>query len=186
VVRSAIVVLPERDLDAASRMISGLSDILEVSAVVAGGGTRQASVRRGLAMVSDDSSHVLCHDAARPFASPALYDAVLGAVSGEIRGAVPGIRSTDTVKRVEGSRVVETVPRDGLVLTQTPQAFDADALRESHERADAEGWEATDDALLLERAGFPIAVVHGEEMNFKITTEADLRRAESLVASGEL
>ncbi len=181
-----MVVFPESDLGVASRMVSDLKDIVEVTAVVAGGATRQESVRRGLAVIPDDAALVVCHDAARPFASPTLYDGVVRAVSGEVPGAVPGIRIPDTVKRVASGRVAETLSRDELILVQTPQAFDGSALRETHERAATEGWEATDDAMLLERAGLRVAVVPGEELNFKITTEADLRRAESLVASSEL
>jgi len=183
---SAVVVFPEGDLEAASRMASGLRDTVPVTAVVAGGATRRESVHRGLGLVPDDAALVVCQDAARPFASPDLYDRVVRGVTGEFRGAVPGIRIADTVKRVESGRVSETLSRDELVLVQTPQAFDAPALRETHERAAAEGWEATDDAMLLERAGLAVAVVPGEEMNFKVTSEADLRRAESLVASSEL
>ena len=183
---SAVVVLPEADLEVASRMVSELRDIVDVSAVVAGGDSRQASVRRGLGVVESDHSPVVCHDAARPFASPALFDAVVRAVSGDCRGAIPGLRVSDTVKVVEDGRVVQTLPRDGLVLAQTPQAFDLAALRDAHARVVTEGWGATDDAVLLEDAGFTVAVVPGEEMNFKITTEADMRRAETLVASGEL
>jgi 2-C-methyl-D-erythritol 4-phosphate cytidylyltransferase len=180
------VVFPEADLEAASRLTFALRDVVPVSAVVSGGATRQESVRRGLAAVPDDVTVVACHDAARPFASPALYDRVIEAVSGPYRGAVPGMPSADTVKRVETGRIVETLPRDRLVLVQTPQAFDTEALRGAHDRAEAEAWEATDDAMLLELAGHAVAVVPGEAMNFKITTEADLRRAESLLASGEL
>jgi 2-C-methyl-D-erythritol 4-phosphate cytidylyltransferase len=183
---SAVVVFPEPELAAASRLASGLRDVVPVTAVVAGGSTRQESVRRGLAVVPDDGALVVCHDAARPFASPALYDAVVRAVSPDCPGAVPGVRSSDTVKRVGSGRVLETLARDELVLAQTPQAFDAAVLRDAHERAAREGWTATDDAMLLERAGHAVAVVPGEDLNFKITTEADLRRAESLVASSEL
>ena len=183
---SAVVVFREDDLETASRLTFALRDIVPVSAVVSGGATRQESVRRGLAAVPDGVTVVVCHDAARPFASPTLYDRVVEAVSGEYRGAVPGMPSADTVKRVEAGRVVETLPRDRLVLVQTPQAFDAAALRGAHDRAEAEAWEATDDAMLLELAGHAVAVVPGEARNFKITTEADLRRAESLVGSGEL
>jgi 2-C-methyl-D-erythritol 4-phosphate cytidylyltransferase len=183
---SAVVVFPQDDLETASRLTSSLRDIVSVSAVVSGGATRQESVRRGLAAVPDGTAVVVCHDAARPFASPALYDRVVEAVSGVYRGAVPGMPSADTVKRVEAGRVVETLPRDRLVLVQTPQAFDAEALRGAHDRAEAEAWEVTDDAMLLELAGHAVAVVPGEAMNFKVTTEADLLRAESLVGSGEL
>jgi len=180
------VVFPEADLEAAGRLTSALQDVVPVSAVVPGGATRQESVRRGLAAVPDGVTVIVCHDAARPFASPILYDRVVEAVSGTYRGAVPGVPSVDTVKRVETGRVVESLPRDRLVLVQTPQAFDAEALRGAHDRAEAEAWEATDDAMLLELAGHAVAVVLGEATNFKITTEADLLRAESLVGSGEL
>jgi 2-C-methyl-D-erythritol 4-phosphate cytidylyltransferase len=182
----AVLVAPEAQLEIVMRMSTDLRDIVRVSAVVAGGDSRQESTRRGLAAVLADASVVVCHDAARPFASPALYDRVVAAVDGDARGAIPGIRSPDTVKDVRDGTVARTVPRDGLVLAQTPQAFDASALRAAHERAAEEGADATDDAMLLEAAGLAVAVVHGEEMNFKITTEADMRRAEWLVASSEL
>jgi 2-C-methyl-D-erythritol 4-phosphate cytidylyltransferase len=182
----AVLVAPEGQLEPALRMASDLRDAVPVSAVVAGGDSRQESVRRGLAAVVADATVAVCHDAARPFASPALYERVVTAVSGDVRGAIPGIRSSDTVKRVGGGAVQETLSREALILAQTPQAFDADALRTAHERGANEGWDATDDAMLLERLGLAVAVVEGEEMNFKITTEADMRRAEWLVASGEL
>ena len=182
----AVLVAPEAQLEVAMRMSTDLSDTVRVTVVVAGGESRRESTRRGLSAVLAEASVVVCHDAARPFASPALYDRVVAAVAGDVRGAVPGIRSPDTVKDVRDGTVAGTVPRDGLVLSQTPQAFDAAALRTAHERAASEGWDVTDDAMLLERAGLAVAVVEGEEMNFKITTEADMRRAEWLVASGEL
>jgi 2-C-methyl-D-erythritol 4-phosphate cytidylyltransferase len=182
----AVLVAPEGQLEIAMRMSTDLRDTVRVSAVVAGGDSRQESTRRGLVAVPADASVVLCHDAARPFASPALYDRVVAAVGGDVRGAIPGIRSPDTVKDVRDGMVAATFPRDELVLAQTPQAFDAKALRTGHERAAEEGLDVTDDAMLLEDAGLAVAVVQGEEMNFKITTEADMRRAEWLVASGEL
>lgn len=182
----AVLVAPEAELEIALRMSNDLSDTVRVSAVVAGGDSRQESTRRGLAAVLADAAVVVCHDAARPFASPALYDRVVAAVDGDARGAVPGIRSRDTVKDVRAGTVARTFPRDGLVLAQTPQAFDATILRTVHQRAVEEGLDVTDDAMLLEAAGLAVAVVEGEEMNFKITSEADMRRAEWLVASGEL
>ncbi len=182
----AVLVAPEAQLEIAMRMSTDLSDTVRVTAVVAGGESRRESTRRGLSAVLADASVVVCHDAARPFASPALYDRVVAAVAGDARGAIPGIRSPDTVKDVRDGTVTRTFPRDGLVLSQTPQAFDAGALRSVHERELERGPDATDDAMLLEMAGLTVAVVDGEEMNFKITTEADMRRAEWLVASGEL
>jgi 2-C-methyl-D-erythritol 4-phosphate cytidylyltransferase len=142
-----------------------------VLGVVAGGDTRQRSVWLGLAAVPDGAEVVVCHDAARPFAGPALFRRVVEALRAGMRqgvaGVVPVVASADTVKRARDGRVLETLPRDELVLAQTPQAFDPRALREAHENAERIGLAATDDAMLLEAAGFVVAVVPG-----------DLRRAE--------
>ena len=152
-----LVVPPERADD----------DEPSVDAVVAGGATRSASVRAGLAAVPDDAEMIVVHDASRPWASPALFQAVLAAVQD---GAVPGLPLADTVKRVDGDRVVETVDRTTLVAVQTPQAFRADVLRKAH----AAGDEATDDAALVERIGGTVVVVPGEPGNRKITVRDDL------------
>jgi 2-C-methyl-D-erythritol 4-phosphate cytidylyltransferase len=185
-VRSAVLVVPDGEIERATTMDADLRDVVVVRAVVAGGASRQESVSAGLAAVPAGTQIVLCHDAARPFASPELFDRVAAALDGDVRGAIPIVASPDTVKRVRDGLVVETLPRDELVLVQTPQAFDIRVLREVHERALREGLRVNDDAGLLEAAGFPVAAVEGEAMNFKITSEADLRRAEWLVASGEL
>jgi 2-C-methyl-D-erythritol 4-phosphate cytidylyltransferase/2-C-methyl-D-erythritol 2,4-cyclodiphosphate synthase len=150
-----------------------------VDAVVAGGETRQASVRAGLAAVAGDVEHILCHDAARPLASPALVTRALEALQGW-DGVVPVLRVIDTVKRVQDGRIEGTEPRDALALAQTPQAFTSAALRDAHERAVAAGFEGSDDALLLERAGYRVRAIDGERTNLKITTAEDLRLAEAL------
>jgi 2-C-methyl-D-erythritol 4-phosphate cytidylyltransferase len=154
---------------------------LGAHAVVTGGATRQASVRAALAAVPQDAPAVLCHDAARALATPALFAAVLEALEGW-DGVVPVVPVADTVKRVRGERVVGTEPREELALAQTPQAFVAEALRDAHARAEAAGVEATDDAALLEWAGYRVRVVPGEATNLKITTRADLGWAELLLA----
>lgn len=150
-----------------------------VDAVVAGGETRQASVRAGLAAVAGDVEHILCHDAARPLASPALFTRALEALEGW-DGVVPVLRVIDTVKRVQDGRIEGTEPRDALALAQTPQAFTSAALRDAHDRAAADGFEGSDDALLLERAGYRVRAIDGERANLKITTAEDLRLAEAL------
>jgi 2-C-methyl-D-erythritol 4-phosphate cytidylyltransferase len=148
-----------------------------VAATVPGGATRSASVRAGLAAVSSDVEIVVVHDAARPLASPALFELVVDAVRGGADAAIPALEVADTLKRVDGPRVAETVPRDGLVAAQTPQAFRVEALRQAHAR----GGDATDDAALVEATGGTVVVVPGDPRNLKITTVADLALATTLL-----
>jgi 2-C-methyl-D-erythritol 4-phosphate cytidylyltransferase len=144
-------------------------------AVVAGGATRSASVRAGLAAVPEDAEVVVVHDAARPAATPALFAAVVAAVRAGADGALPGVPVVDTIKRVAGDVVMATLDRAELVAVQTPQAFLASTLRRAH----AAGGEATDDGALVEAAGGRVVVVPGEPDNVKITTPADLARLAS-------
>ena len=150
-----------------------------VSAAVAGGATRSASVRAGLDAVAESATIVVVHDAARPVASTELFNAVIDAVRGGADAAVPALPVPDTVKRVDGDHVLETVARDGLVTVQTPQAFQARALRAVH----ATGDDATDDAALIEAAGGRVVVVPGDPANLKVTTQADLGVAAALLAA---
>ena len=144
---------------------------------VDGGATRSESVRCGLAVVPDGADIVVVHDAARPLASPALFDAVTAAVRDGAAAAVPALPVSDTLKRVDGDQVVETVDRAQLVAVQTPQAFRADAVRAAHARAD----DATDDAALVEQAGEKVVVVLGDARNLKITDADDLVIATALL-----
>ena len=144
---------------------------------VDGGATRSASVRCGLAAVPDDADVVVVHDAARPLASSALFDSVIGAVRDGAAAAVPALPVADTLKRVDGERVIETVDRSHLVAVQTPQAFRAEALRAAHAPAD----DATDDAALVEQAGERVVVVPGDPRNLKITDADDLVIATALL-----
>jgi 2-C-methyl-D-erythritol 4-phosphate cytidylyltransferase len=146
---------------------------------VAGGPTRSESVRNGLAAVPNDATIICVHDAARPFASAALYEAVVAAVVAGADCAVPGVPVTDTVKIVDDAGVVLSTPdRATLRAVQTPQAFRAAALRAAH----AGRSEATDDAALVEAAGGRVVVVDGEADNRKITFPEDLEWARAHVA----
>jgi 2-C-methyl-D-erythritol 4-phosphate cytidylyltransferase len=142
-----------------------------------GGATRSESVRSGLARIPDSAQVVLVHDAARPLASRALFDAVIAAVRDGADAAVPSIPVADTLKRVEGDLVVGTVDREQLVAVQTPQAFRASVLRAVH----AQGGEATDDAALVEASGGHVVVVPGDPRNLKITDPDDLVIAAALL-----
>lgn len=148
-------------------------------AVVVGGATRQDSVRRALEALPPGFDAVLCHDVARPLASPRLFETVLGGLE-RADGVVPVVPVADTVKRVTNGWIVETVSREDLALAQTPQAFVREALERAHEAAEADGASVTDDAALLERLGKRVAVVPGEAENLKVTGPDDLELAEAL------
>lgn len=142
-----------------------------------GGATRSASVRAGLACVPATADVVVVHDAARPLATAALYQRVVEAVRDGADAAVPAVPMPDTLKRVRGGVVVETVPRADLVAVQTPQAFRRDVL----ERAHAGAGDDTDDAALVEAGGGKVVVVEGDARNFKVTVAADLELARALI-----
>jgi len=165
--------------------------------VVAGGPTRTASTRCGLAAVPADAGVILVHDAARPFASPDLFRSVIDAVRAGVDGAIPGLPVTDTVKTISVVEttsipslanavdrpavtplVVATPDRATLVAVQTPQAFRAEVLLRAHQQ-EAEG---SDDASLVEMVGGTVIVVPGEPDNRKITHPEDLVWARELVA----
>ena len=151
-----------------------------------GGATRQQSVKAGLEKVDSDSDIVVIHDGARPFVSPVLIDrCVESAVQ---NGAVVvGLPARDTIKFVsEDHRVLSTPDRKTLWEIQTPQAFRREVIVEAHERAVRAGFEATDDAMLVEQAGKPVWVIDGEKTNLKITLPEDLWLAEAMIREGRV
>jgi len=155
----------------------------KLRATVPGGERRQDSVRAGLAAASPEAEWLLIHDAARPLVPAGLIAAVLGAARAH-GAALPLLPVTDTVKRKDGARVGETLPRESLGLAQTPQAFRAALYREALEAADRDGVAATDDVALVERLGRPVAWVEGAPQNLKVTTADDLAYLEWLMARG--
>ena len=157
--------------------VGAVWDGAPVAVAVPGGSSRSASVRAGLGAVRSDADIVVVHDAARPLASVGLFEAVIDAVRAGAAAAVPVVEVADTLKRIEGQRVVATIPRDGLVAVQTPQAFRTDALHRAHLSGD----DATDDAALVEAAGGDVVVVPGDPRNLKVTTAADLALADALL-----
>lgn len=173
---SLVVTVPEGMEDRAAEL---LSDIEVPVRVVTGGPSRHESVALALAAVPEGVAVVVCHDAARPFASPDLFDAVVEAIDEHVDGVIPVVPIADTVKRVMAGRVVGTESRDDLALAQTPQAFRLEALREAHARAQEASVAFTDDAGVLEWAGYRVAAVQGDPRNFKITTLLDLARAQA-------
>ena len=183
----------EYSIEAARRSCDGIvlvvpSDRLEDTAVhggadvvVAGGATRSESVRHGLLGVPDSAEIVLVHDAARPSRPRKLFEKVIDAVRHGSCAVVPGIHVADTIKRVDGVVVTETIDRSDLVAAQTPQGFDATTLRQAH----ATAADASDDAALVEMMGVPVTVVDGELWNRKITDLSDIEFFDALMESRE-
>ena len=151
--------------------------------VVQGGLSRTHSVRNGLAEVPTSAEVVCVHDAARPFASVELFQAVVQELSPTVQAAVPALAVVDTVKVVDEStnEVLSTLLRSTLRAVQTPQAFHAAILREAHLAAELENREGTDDASLVEAIGGYVVVVPGNVMNRKITTPEDFAWAQNAV-----
>jgi 2-C-methyl-D-erythritol 4-phosphate cytidylyltransferase len=147
-----------------------------------GGEHRQESVANAinpLSATADDI--VLVHDAVRPFVTDEIIHKVIDAAS-KYGAAIAGMPATDTVKQVErtaeGALITATVPRERVVMAQTPQGFRYDVLKRAFDEAKADGFVGTDEASLVERSGHKVAVVMGSPRNIKITTPADLELAE--------
>lgn len=177
-----VVVAPSALLEDCRRVVATAAGAaVAYTAVVPGGTDRHGSVQAGLAVLPDSVTAVLVHDAARCLTPAAQFDRVFDAVaSGAGAGYVPALPVTDTIKRVAGDVVVETVDRSALVGVQTPQGFPLDALR----RAYAVSTQSeTDDAGVFQAAGGTVRAVPGDADAFKITTPWDLGRAESIVRS---
>lgn len=172
----AIVVVVPAEWEEPGILLAEELSATKVVAAVTGGATRAESVRAALGEVPDDALVVLVHDAARPLITDAVIERVLAPLSEGFDGAVAGLPVADTLKRVEGGVIADTVPRDGLVSAQTPQAFLLPKLRQAY-AGDLAG--ATDCSSLVEAVGGRVKVVEGDPRLLKVTTAADLE----LVAS---
>jgi 2-C-methyl-D-erythritol 4-phosphate cytidylyltransferase len=175
----AIVVAAPPEWEEPAILLSEELATSKVVSCVTGGDTRAASVRNALGDVGAEALVVLVHDAARPFLSDQVVERVLAPLVEGFEGAIPALPVPDTLKRVDGALVTETVPREALVAAQTPQAFLAPALRQAY---DGDLSDVTDCASLVERSGGRIAAVEGDPRLFKVTTPADLELAEALLA----
>ena len=150
--------------------------------IVEGGDNRQQSVANALAAISGDAQDVvLVHDAVRPFVDPEIITSVIEAAE-KHGAAIAGIPASDTIKQVdrtaEGAIITATIPRERLVLAQTPQGFRLGILKKAFDEATRDAFTGTDEASLVERSGHDVAVVMGSQRNIKITTPADLQLAE--------
>ena len=172
----AIVIAAPPDWEEPSILVAEEIAATKVSSAVTGGASRSESVRLALEEVPAEAAVVLVHDAARPLLPEEVIERVLAPLSEGWDGVVPAVPLADTVKRVEGDRVVETLSREDLVAVQTPQAFLADTLRRA---VSGDVSSATDCASLVESQGGRIKVVEGDPRLLKVTDAEDLALVES-------
>jgi 2-C-methyl-D-erythritol 4-phosphate cytidylyltransferase len=181
-----ILVVPGNDIDFCKKEIVQKYNFNKVIRVTAGGKRRQDSVRAGLMAIERKCDAVLIHDGVRPLVSQDIIVNSIKAISDE-RAAIVAIPAKDTIKMVNKDGYVnKTYERKLMWQVQTPQVFRFEDICNAHIKANAEEWdEVTDDAMLMERLGIPVKVVHGSEDNIKITTPHDLEYAEFLLGKHE-
>ena len=174
-----ILVVPPGEEEQAAVLCRQTQGTGQVRTIVSGGARRQDSVRTGLEQLSPRTEIVLVHDAARPFIDTALVQRVRMAAE-KTGAAVPGVRITDTLKRINSeNRVEANVDRRNMMAIQTPQGFKSEILRRAYSQAWKQNLTATDDAGLVEYLGVPVTVVEGDPCNFKLTTPQDMIFAEA-------
>lgn len=174
VVDEILLVVPEGDIPEVRQEIVARYGLSKVGLILPGGRERQDSVRNALQHVSDEHGIIVIHDAVRPFVSGDLISRAVAAAR-EFGAITVGVPVKDTVKEVTAKgRVKKTVTREGLWLTQTPQAFRRPIIIAAYEKAGVEGFYGTDDASLVERMGIAVRMIPGDCNNIKVTTPEDL------------
>lgn len=172
-----IVVVPYEEFPYCQEKILKPAGLEGKVSLVAGGKRRQDSVFNGLKSISDDNGVVLIHDGVRPLVSEEIIEAC---IKGALKwgSCIPVILPVDTPKQVNNDSVITgSIDRKVLRLAQTPQAFQLPIIRKAHQAAIDNGWQATDDASLVERLGLDVHVVPGMQENLKITTAQDMALA---------
>lgn len=171
-VADILCVIHRDDIELYNKATAGLSLLPPVF----GGETRQESALSGLKAL-DDPSHVMIHDAARPFVPPALITRL---VTTQAKGAIPGIAITDTVKRTDmDAKIIGTIDRNQLFTVQTPQFFHYETLVQAYSNLDVST--LTDDAMIMEAAGHSTVIIKGDPVNFKVTNPEDFKKAEAMM-----
>lgn len=174
VVDDILLSVPENDIPEVRQEIIVRYGISKVSLVVPGGSQRQDSVRNALRHVGDGYGIVIVHDGVRPFVSADLITRAISAAH-QFGAVTVGVPVRDTVKEVAAEgRILKTIARERLWLTQTPQAFRREVLIAAYEKAGADGFYGTDDASLVERMGMDVRMIPGDPDNIKVTTPEDL------------
>ncbi len=176
-----ILVINQDDIIYCKQNIVDYYNFKKVSKIVTGGKTRQESVFKGLNEVNYNCRIVLIHDGARPFISEGAIKESIDTAN-DIGASCVAVPVKDTIKRSDSENFVqETLNRRNLWSIQTPQTFKFNLIMDAHKRALEDGFVGTDDAVLVERLGFPLKLVMGSYDNIKITTREDLAIAETII-----
>lgn len=177
-VNEIVVVAPIEDVDSLNRELRSTISKKPIK-VVAGGESRQSSVFNGL-LASKNKSKLICvHDAVRPFITEDIIEKAVKACN-EHDGVIVAEPSTDTIKRIQGNQILETIPRECVWRAQTPQIFSKVALEEALKLAKEKDINGTDEASILERIGYQVGFVAGSPLNIKITNKEDWIFAEAI------
>jgi len=180
-VSEVVVALRPDDMDWVREMIAS-ERLSRPVRLVAGGDSRQQSVENALASLDDGVDLVAVHDAVRPFVEIDAIESVIREAA-ECGAAIIGVVPVDTVKRVHKNKVRATLPREHLILTQTPQVFQYALLKRAFEKAAEDGFVGTDEASLVERMEeVEVSVVQGSDRNIKITKPGDMELARLFLA----
>jgi 2-C-methyl-D-erythritol 4-phosphate cytidylyltransferase len=181
-VDGVVVVVGAQQRGALDKYVLGPHPCKKLLHIVDGGPERQHSVANGLQKVPPECELVVIHDGVRPLLSGNLLRSVLKTAD-RYGAAIAAIPACDSVKQAEGEVVRASLDRESIWLAQTPQIFRTDLLRQAYERAARDGITLTDDAGLMERAGYSVHLVLGSPENIKVTTPADLVIAEAILAA---
>ena len=181
IIDEIILVVPAGDVSVTEKKIIDQYGLKKIKKIIVGGKERQDSVRNGLAAIKGKCDIVIVHDGVRPFVTQAMIQQVVEVA--KTKGAVSvGVKANDTVKKTgKDCNVESTIPRDNLWLTQTPQAFKFEVIKQAFKKAYDENYYGTDDASLVERMGKMVKMIEGSYNNIKITTPDDLLIAKALM-----
>jgi 2-C-methyl-D-erythritol 4-phosphate cytidylyltransferase len=181
IIHDILLVVPKEDIPRVESLIVEPNGFSKIGRIVAGGHERQDSVKNGLDAVGDDTDIVLIHDGVRPFITEELIRLTVREAFNH-GAATVGVPVKETVKRVDQAGwILETLDRQVIWLTQTPQAFQRSIIQEAYQRAYRDHFYGTDDASLVERMGHPVRMIKATYDNIKITTQEDLLLAELLI-----
>lgn len=178
-IEEILLILPENKFEKIKKDVSLIPSKKPIN-VIKGGERRQDSVRNGVLATRVDSHLVCIHDAARPFVTVELINQSINACQ-SADGGVVALKSPDTVKYSENGLIKKTINRDNVWLAQTPQTFKKKKLIEAIVDAEKNNITCTDESSLMERMGFSILLIEGHINNFKITSQDDWSRAETLL-----